>query len=575
MTIAVELEQSSANDDRKTVLTQLPVSRAGSTGKVASSTNFTGIDLSLAQKSARIGSRQARVLLDEFSPFSPPEKTRFADDGMRCAPWDYLELCRNPSGSGEYHLTLDPGEKDALAHVPGAGLSLLESMNLSSKAQRFTNSDGTTLPAPIGARPASMNEFERLKLYTDVQRPLRFKDLEAVVTSRIVRNQIPVDYSLEFLRVTGDSVLVPITLQVPNRNLEFRAANGVHSATLDIFARISSMTGRVVHTFEDTVSRDFPDSLFQNSLNLASIYQKAVPLRPGLYKLNVVVKDEASQNVGTIETALRVPQYDEQNLEASSLILADLIEAVPAHQVGFGPFVIGARKIRPRLGKEFSTSEQLGVFLQFYNLKLDSATHKTSTETTFRIMQNGRELWRTGEHLEAADLADEHFDLVRALVVREDAGPAGVRQRVRLRVASCGGPVDSKRADRTGGCARGAVLREFRGVARRCCAGPEQQGSGLVRLRARAQGERRKNRPRLRGAVASARRRKVSRLRRRAAGDLLADEGLRRDERFLRPSLRGGAGRGVPEAGVRLRAGLDSGDSRGGHLPNHAAIIRR
>ena len=29
----------------------------------------------------------------------------------------------DPSGSGEYHLTMDPSEKDALLYVPGAGLS--------------------------------------------------------------------------------------------------------------------------------------------------------------------------------------------------------------------------------------------------------------------------------------------------------------------------------------------------------------------------------------------------------------------------------------------------------------------
>ena len=29
----------------------------------------------------------------------------------------------DPTGTGEYHMTMDPGEKDALAKIPGAGLS--------------------------------------------------------------------------------------------------------------------------------------------------------------------------------------------------------------------------------------------------------------------------------------------------------------------------------------------------------------------------------------------------------------------------------------------------------------------
>src|SRR5208283_2455393 len=125
----------------------------------------------------------------------------------------------------------------------------------------------------------------------------------------------------DFLRVTSDTVLVPITIEVPNRQLTFQSKDGVHSAVLDIFGRISTLTGRVIQTFEDTVNRDFPDSLLRQSMQGQSVYQKAVPLRPGLYRLDVVVKDVHSGNVGVVNTALRVPRYDDEKLSASTLIL--------------------------------------------------------------------------------------------------------------------------------------------------------------------------------------------------------------------------------------------------------------
>ena len=77
----------------------------------------------------------------------------------------------DPSGSGEYHLTMDPSEKDALLYVPGAGLTMMESMGLASKTDRFTRSDGTHLGTSLGGTPASLNEFTRLELYAKVQRP--------------------------------------------------------------------------------------------------------------------------------------------------------------------------------------------------------------------------------------------------------------------------------------------------------------------------------------------------------------------------------------------------------------------
>src|SRR5947208_1494503 len=309
--------------------------------------------------------------------------------------WRYLEgIGENiilefvdPSGSGEYHMTMDPSEKDALLHVPGAGLSLMESMGMSTKADRFTRSDGTNLPKSMGGTPASMDEFNRLELFAKVQKPpeVKFKDLEAVVTSRIVRDQMHFNWRTDYLKVTKDTVLVPITIQIPNSQLSFQAKDGIHTAVINIFGRITTLTGRVVQTFEDSVSRDFPDSLYQQSLKLQSIYQKAVPLRPGLYRLDLVLKDVQSGNVGAVNNRLAVPRYQDDKLEASSLILADQIEHVPAKQIGTGQFVLGSSKVRPRLQADFTTADRLGIYMQVYNLKPDDSTHKSSANFQFTV----------------------------------------------------------------------------------------------------------------------------------------------------------------------------------------------
>ena len=139
-----------------------------------------------------------------------------------------------------------------------------------------------------------------------VQRPpdVKYKDLESIVTSRMVRDQVKFSYRTDFLKVTSDTVLVPVTLQIPNQQLMFKNKDGVHSASLNIFGRVSTLTGRVFETFEDSVSRDFPDSLFAQSSKLSSIYQKALPLRPGLYRLDIVIKDVESGNVGVVNETL-------------------------------------------------------------------------------------------------------------------------------------------------------------------------------------------------------------------------------------------------------------------------------
>lgn len=323
----------------------------------------------------------------------------------------------DPSGSGEYHLTMDPSEKDALTHVPGAGLSLLESMGMASKADRFSRTDGTTLPTALGGTPASLNEFTRLELYAKVQRPpeVKYKDLEAIVTSRMVRDQLKFAYRTDFLKVTSDTILVPVTVQVPNNQLQFKAKEGVHSAELNIFGRVSTLTGRVVQTFEDSVMKDYPDSLFQMSVKQMSIYQKSLPLRPGLYRLDLVVKDVQSGNVGAVNTRLAVPRYDEEKLEASSLILADQIEHVPAKQVGTGQFVLGSSKVRPRLDADFTTADKLGIYLQVYNLKPDEKTHKSSAAFTYTVRKGDQQIMQFKETSEDMKQTGDQVTIERLL----------------------------------------------------------------------------------------------------------------------------------------------------------------
>jgi GWxTD domain-containing protein len=329
--------------------------------------------------------------------------------------WEFVD----PSGSGEYHLTMDPGEKDALLHVPGAGLSLMESMGMASKADRFTRADGMTTPTTLGGTPSSMNEFNRLEQYSKAFRPpeVKYKDLEAIVTARIVRDQVHFTWRTDYLKVTNDTVLVPVTVQIPNNQLNFENKEGVYSATVNVFGRVSSLTGRVVQTFEDPVRRDFPATLFQQSVKMQSIYQKAIPLRPGLYRLDIVIKDVKSGNVGVINTRLQVPRFEDDKLEASSLIVADggKLEHVPSKQIGTGQFVLGSTKVVPRLDGEFANSEKLGIYMQVYNLKPDEKTHKSSARFVYTVKKGDQQVMQFKETSEDMKQTGEQVTIERLL----------------------------------------------------------------------------------------------------------------------------------------------------------------
>jgi GWxTD domain-containing protein len=297
----------------------------------------------------------------------------------------------DPTMSGEYHLTMDPSEKDALLYVPGAGLTLMEQMGMSTKTQRFQNTDGTHLGQAFGGTPESMNEFTRLEQYANLQKPpkVKFKDLEAAVTSKVTFNILPMKVRSDFFPLTEASILTNVTLQLENKDLQFQAKEGVQKAAVNIFGRITTMTRRVVQTFEDTVEVTSPTEMLQAYAQRSSIYQKSIPLAPGIYRLNVVVKDMVGGNMNNYETALNVPHLDMEKLMSSTIVLADIIEKVPTRSIGAGQFVIGTTKVRPRVNESFKRDEKMGIYFKLYNFGPDEKTQKPSGQIEYEVVKNG------------------------------------------------------------------------------------------------------------------------------------------------------------------------------------------
>jgi GWxTD domain-containing protein len=290
--------------------------------------------------------------------------------------------------SGEYHISLDPEEKDALLYVPGAGLTLAEQMGMADKTQRFQRTDGTHLGTGNQPLPESMNEFTRLEQYANLMKApvIKFKDLDAIVSSNIRYNTLPMQVRTDFIKVSDATVYANIAVLFKNSDLNFATKDKVSKATVNIYGRITTLTRRSVNWFEDTVSAQLPAEMLQQAMNGSQIYSKRIPLAPGTYRLNIVAKDTVGNTVNNFETALVVPHYDEDQLASSSVILADELERVPTNSIGTGPFVIRSSKVRPRINNTFKQGETMGIYTEFYNLGMDQKTKKPEGTIEYEVI---------------------------------------------------------------------------------------------------------------------------------------------------------------------------------------------
>jgi hypothetical protein len=185
---------------------------------------------------------------------------------------------------------------------------------------------------------------------------------------------------------------VPITIQVKNRDVTFVNKDGVQRGTVNIFGRVTTLTGKIVQTFEDTVQVDVPAELLPKVTENSSVYWKALPLRPNLYRIDVAVKDVNGDRSGLWSSRLPVPSFDDDRLSSSSLIVADTMSPVSTKEIGTGMFVIGNTKIRPRVasanGKPvvFKRNQKVYFWMQVYNLGVDDKTHKPSATVEYDVI---------------------------------------------------------------------------------------------------------------------------------------------------------------------------------------------
>jgi GWxTD domain-containing protein len=295
--------------------------------------------------------------------------------------------------SGEYHMTMDPSEKDALLYVPGAGLTMAEQMGLADKTQRFNRTDGTHLGTGSDPLPVSMQEFERIEQFAKLQAApkVKYKDLEEAVSSSIRYNALPFKVKTDFVKVTDSTVLAMVALQFDRKDLQFSQKDDVAKATVNIFGRVTSIAGRTITTFEDPVTVEVPISMLGKAIEGVNVYSKNIPLAPGMYRLVIVCKDVVAGTMTTYPMALNVPHYDEEKLGQSSLILADMIEKVPTNSIGAGQFVVGDTKIRPRINDTFDRKEKLGIYTQLYNFGADEKTKKPNGTIEYELLKDGVE----------------------------------------------------------------------------------------------------------------------------------------------------------------------------------------
>jgi hypothetical protein len=318
--------------------------------------------------------------------------------------------------------------------VPGAGLTLSEQLGLSDKADRISGIGG------IGNAQYQREQdspFSRLQLLADLNRPpqVKFNDLATAVNTGVVEeNPLNFDLRIDFFRQSDERVITAFTIQAENKDLVFSDSGGLQQARMNIFARITSVAGRRVGIFEDPVITTATAQELSEARDRKSAYQKAVPLAPGTYKVDVIVRDVTSGATGLKQLGFTVPRYDQEKLSTSTMILAAKLESLH-DQPAVGQFVIGTTKVIPNVSGVYRQGQPVGVYLQVYNAGIDQTTLRPAVDVEYALIKDGKELGKQSEDWRGLSDSGQRLTLARLIDTRNLAvGEYEVAIRIRDRV---------------------------------------------------------------------------------------------------------------------------------------------
>ena len=229
-------------------------------------------------------------------------------------------------------------------------------------------------PLLIGYGRAKDQPFEKLTTLTNLQRPpsIDFADFRRPEVQTNIRYELlPFEVEVNHFPVDENNYLVPVTLMIPDKYLDYVTEGDHYRSVIDIYGQVSAVNGRVLNVFEETIGSTKDTRGSTENADQKSIYQKSMQLAPGRYKLDIIIHDANSEKLGTKSVGIILPTVSKETLTISSVVLADRIDFDAALEQA-SPF--GPAKVFPNVYRVFQQDQALLIFFQLSNFEIDASS---------------------------------------------------------------------------------------------------------------------------------------------------------------------------------------------------------
>jgi GWxTD domain-containing protein len=228
--------------------------------------------------------------------------------------------------------------------------------------------------------------FDRLENQADaLKNPFeKIETLKGVVTTQVAYEYIPVKLDAFSLKGPGEKIYSTLIAEIPYSVLSSKLTDGEHSFSLSVVLIVRDKENQLVYegSKEKNYSRSGPE--FEALKDKVYSLQIPMVLEPDSYKIEIIVLDNYSGKVGTLEKNISLPSFVGEEISMSNIFLRSAKEDESAADTAPQDLSI------PAIKNTFPVGEEMNVYFEVYNLSLNPVTGLCDLKTEYQFFHKGK-----------------------------------------------------------------------------------------------------------------------------------------------------------------------------------------
>jgi VWFA-related protein len=188
---------------------------------------------------------------------------------------------------------------------------------------------------------------------------------------------IDVRAEIDYFRLGRDSYFVPLEVKIPGGDLELAKHGNAERSRLDFVGVVKDAKGEIVTNMREFIDLELKGDKAAELSKHPVAYDTGFTLKPGVYSLKFLVRENETGKMGTYESKFVVPNLttDQASLATSSVILSNQIQPLAdalytaekdQKLLSENPLVANKEKIIPSVTRVFKRTQDMYVYVETY-----------------------------------------------------------------------------------------------------------------------------------------------------------------------------------------------------------------